>query len=193
MKLRLGPSDILFPVPAALVACGNGERANIITVAWIGMAGSDPPALSISLKQSRYSLELIRGSGDFSVNIPPAALYRETDYCGIVTGKKRNKFSDTGFTPLPASKISAPIIKECPFNIECRVMNEVPVGRWVLVIGEVVETHADGDRLLGSKMPDIDAMDPLVYCATIREYRKIGKKLGDGFSSGREILRRLKG
>ncbi len=192
MKLSLGPKDILFPVPAALVVSGTGKQANIITVAWIGVAGSDPPAIGISLKESRYSLELIRAAGEFSVNIPSSEHFRETDYCGIVSGRKRDKFADTGFTPVPGLKIGSPVIKECPLNIECRVMTEVPVGKWILIIGEILETRIDADKACGPGIIDIPGTDPLAYCATVREYYTLGKKLGNGFSAGKEIKDRLK-
>lgn len=118
MKKQLGPSDAIFPVPAALIVSGMNEDVNIITLAWIGIVSSTPPTIGISLKKSRYSLGLIRKTREFSVNIPAASFFKEVDYCGITTGRKRDKFDDTGFTPMESSKISPPIIKECPYNIK---------------------------------------------------------------------------
>ncbi len=189
MKIQLGPSDIFFPVPAALIVSGTWEKPNIITVAWIGIMSSDPPVIAISLKKSRYSLALIRDSNEFTVNIPPAELFKETDYCGIVSGRKRNKFKDTNFTPLKSTKIDTPIIKECPFNMECKVIKEVEVGQWLAFFGEIVETHIDEDKINKSNMKiDISKVNPLVYCATVREYWELGKKLGNGFHAGKELL-----
>ncbi|MBA7678895.1 Flavoredoxin [subsurface metagenome] len=150
---------------------------------------SDPPVIAISLKKSRYSLKLIRDSNEFTVNIPPAELFKETDYCGIVSGRKRNKFNDTNFTPLKSTKIDTPIIKECPFNMECKVQNEVEVGEYVVLFGEIVETHIDEDKINKPNMKiDISKVNPLVYCATVREYWELGKKLGKGFHAGKELL-----
>jgi len=189
MKIQLGPSDILFPVPAALIVSGTYEHPNIITVSWIGIMGSDPPVIAISLKHGRYSLELIRDSNEFTVNIPSAEHYRETDYCGLVSGRRRNKFNDTTFTPLRSVKIDTPIIKECPFNMECKVKNEIEVGEYVVFFGEIVETHIDEDKINTSNMKiDISKVNPLVYCATVREYWKLGKKLGKGFNVGKDLL-----
>lgn len=192
MKIQLGPSDIIFPVPAALIVSGTYEHPNIITVSWIGIMGSDPPTIAISLKKSRYSLKLIRDSNEFTVNIPSAELLKETDYCGIVSGRKRDKFSDVNFTPLNGIKVGTPIIKECPFNMECIVNNEVEVGEWVVFFAEIVETHIDKDKLNTSNMKiDISKVNPLVYCATVREYWKLGEKLGTGFNAGKKILKTL--
>ncbi len=86
----------------------NYPEPNIITIAWIGIAGSNPPIISISMKKSRFSLDLIRNLGEFTVNIPSADYFKETDYCGIVSGKNTDKFQDTGLTPLKSKKIDVP-------------------------------------------------------------------------------------
>lgn len=187
-KVQLGTRDILFPVPAALVVSGTPENPNILTVAWIGIMSSVPPTIAISLKKSRYSLKLIRNTSEFTVNIPPSHLFKETDYCGIASGSKRNKFEDTNLTPLKSKKIQTPIIKECPFNMECKVQKEIELGGWVMILGDILETHIDEDKIdKPKKRIDIAKVDPLVYCATVREYWQLGQKLGDGFKAGLEI------
>ncbi|MHC4260672.1 MAG: flavin reductase family protein, partial [Planctomycetota bacterium] len=135
MKVQLGPTDVFFPVPAALIVSGTTERPNIATVAWIGMMGSSPPVIAISLKNGRYSLELIRKTREFTVNIPPAEKFKETDYCGLVSGRDRDKSGDVGLTLTDSKKITTAIIEECPYNIECQVVREVSFGEWVAVFG----------------------------------------------------------
>jgi flavin reductase (DIM6/NTAB) family NADH-FMN oxidoreductase RutF len=192
-KKRLGPSDILFPVPAALVASGTTEKPNLMAVAWIGMMGSTPPILAISLQKKRYSLETIRNNKDFTVNIPTARQFRETDYCGLVSGRKRRKFEDCGFTAAPSSIVKAPLVAECPFNLECKVIQEITFGEWTVIFGEIVETHVDEDKLnRETGRIDVAKIDPLVYCATIREYWSMGTRLGLGFSAGRELMKAKK-
>ncbi len=189
MKIQLGPTNIFFPVPAALVVTGLMEKPNIITVAWIGMMSASPPTIAISLKKSRYSLELIRETKEFTVNISSAEQFKETDYCGLVSGADTNKFANTNFTSIASQKIDAPIIEQCPFNLECRVIKEeVELGQWVVIFGEIVEAHIDEDKIdISNKKIDIGKVNPLVYCATIREYWQLDKKIGKGFSSGKEI------
>ena len=195
MKIQLGPQDILFPVPAALIVSGSLNTANIMTVAWIGIMGSSPPVIGISIKKGRYSLDLIRQTKEFSVNIPSAKHYKETDFCGIVSGRKKNKFNEINFTPLKSIKIEPPIIEECPFNMECEVIKEVELGEWVLFLGEIIETHIDDDKIIDPQKNKIDILkvNPLVYCTTVREYWNLGEKLGDGFHAGKEILKKKKG
>lgn len=194
MKRRLGPSDILFPVPAALVASGSIEKPNVLTVAWIGMMGSDPPIIAVSLKKSRYTVGIIWVRKEFTVNIPSAKHFRETDYCGLVSGRTRNKFEDCGFTVLPGSVVKAPLVEQCPFNLECRVVKTIEFGDWVVIFGQIVETHVDVDKLdPETGKIDVPKLDPLVYCATIREYWNLGTRLGFGFSAGKGLVRKSKG
>jgi len=157
-----------------------------MTIAWIGMVSSTPPTVGISMTKSRYSLELIESSKEFTVNIPSAEDFKEVDYCGIVSGRKHDKFDETSFTPLASSKVKVPIIKECPYNMECVVTQTITLGDYVLILGEVVETHIDEDKIsneANKEKIDITKVNPLVYCATVREYWGLGEKLGLAFSN----------
>lgn len=195
MKLQLGQNDILFPVPAALIGSSYENTNDIITISWVGMVSSTPPTIGISLDKSRHSLDLIRRSKLFSVNIPSAQLYQEVDYCGLVSGKSTDKFHDTGLTPITETKTGVPIIKECPFNLECQVVSELELGDYILVLGEIVEIHVDQDKVeYHNNKPKINVgdIDPLVYCPTIREYWSIGQMLGNSFNAGKEILHKVR-
>lgn len=189
MKKQLGASDTYFPVPATLVVSGSGKETNIATIVWSGIVSSTPPTIGVSFYKGRYSLELITKTGEFTVNIPSGELVKETDYCGLVSGKKTNKFSDTGFTPIPGSIVKSPIIKECPYNMECKVVQQIELGDWILVLGEIVETHIDEDKISKNNEKnkiDVSKVNPLTYCAGIREYWQLGDKVGEGFSAGKK-------
>ena len=187
MKKQLGPSDAIFPVPAAMIVSGIKERANIITLAWIGIVSSTPPTIGISIRKQRYSLDLIREVGEFTVNIAQASLYKQVDYCGLVSGKNRNKFQEAGLTPVASSIVQPPLIEECPYNMECRVSQEITLGEYSLILGEILETHIDADKRDPEKRAGLDMarIDPLLYYAEAREYWRAGEKLGHGFQAGR--------
>jgi len=188
-KIQLGPQDIIFPVPAALVVTGTFENPNILTVAWIGMMSSNPHIIGISIDIHRYSYELINSNKQFSVNIPSSENYIKTDFCGIYSGRNVNKFKETRFTPIKSINIEPPIIQECPFNMECIVVNELSFKNYHAFFGEIIETHIDSDKLDAAKSNkiDISKVDPLVYIATIREYWSIGNKLGNSFNAGKKL------
>ena len=195
MKVQLGAKSIMFPVSVVLVVSGPPEKPNIITIAWIGMVCSLPPIVAISVKKSCYSFDLIRKTKEFSINVPPAKYYKEVDFCGMVSGMMRDKFKDTKFTPIKSRRISPPIIEECPFNIECKLRKELEVADRGVFFGEIVETHIDSDKVIDhfNNKIDIAKVDPIVYCAGVREYWSLGEKLGESFRPGGEILSKVSG
>ena len=190
MKTKLGAQRILFPLPTVLVVTGTMEEANIVTIAWISLLSSKPPTLGISVGTKGFSGEQIKKNKNFTINIATADIMVETDFCGITSGRNLDKFSKTGLTKLPSSIIESPIIKECPLNLECKLVDEKLVGSTNHFIGEIVETHIDSDKIKDPKKAssiDIEAINPLIYISGLREYRELGKKIGDAYQIGKKI------
>jgi len=134
------PGNVLSPVPVVLVSCGGNEkfRPNLITIAWTGSVCSDPAMLSISVRPERHSHGIIKETGEFVVNLPSLAQVKITDWCGMVSGAKVDKFAESGLTAAPATQVGCPIILECPVNIECRVSQRLELGSHDLFLAEVV-------------------------------------------------------
>ncbi len=134
------PGNVLSPVPVVLVSSGGTAefRPNLITIAWTGSVCSDPPMLSISVRPERYSHGIITATGEFVVNLPSLAQTKITDWCGMVSGSRVDKFAESGLTAAPATQVGCPIILECPVNIECRVSQRLELGSHDLFLAEVV-------------------------------------------------------
>ncbi|NTV14708.1 MAG: flavin reductase family protein [Desulfobulbaceae bacterium] len=134
------PGNVLSPVPVVLVSCGgSGDfRPNLITIAWTGSVCSDPPMLSIAVRPERYSHRIIKATGEFVVNLPSLPQTKITDWCGMVSGSKIDKFAESGLTASPATQVGCPIILECPVNIECVVTQRLELGSHDLFLAEVV-------------------------------------------------------
>jgi flavin reductase (DIM6/NTAB) family NADH-FMN oxidoreductase RutF len=188
MKRSLGPTERLYPMPTPLIVGGSGDDASVLPVAWIAIAGSTPASIVMALRSTRHTLELIRTTGEFTVNIPSVSLAEAVDYCGLVSGRTTDKFADTGLTPVAGTKVSTPIVEQCPLNLECRVLSETPNGDYVLVLGEILETLADEAILTDDGKIDVDKLDPLIYIPATREYRGLGAKVGDAFKIGRGVV-----
>lgn len=182
MKIRKKAYTALFPCPVVLVTCvGSNGKPNIITLAWVGTLCSEPPIIGASIRPTRYSHKLIENSKEFVVNIPTTKILRETDYCGVTSGKDIDKFSKTKLTQEPADKVKAPLIRECPVNMECILKDKIPLGVHDLFIGEIVQVHIDQDILDDKGNIDFKKADPVTYNQL--EYWSINKKLGKcGFS-----------
>ena len=182
MKLKKNPWAALFPCPVVLVTCidSNG-KSNIITLAWAGIVCSEPPTLSLGIRPHRYSYKLIESSGEFVVNIPTKDILKVADFCGMVSGKDVDKFSEMGLTPEPAEKVKPPLIKECPVNMECVVKKKIALGIHHLFLGEIVRVHIDQEILDKRERIDFTKISPFVY--NQGEYWNLHKKIGvHGFS-----------
>lgn len=180
-KSSVKPSTLLYPLPAVMVSCGDIEGVNnIITLAWTGTVCSKPPMISISVRKERYSYNLIKDTMEFAVNIPDEKLLYALDFCGNVTGKSHDKFKEAGLTMKKAKLIKAPLIAECPVNVECKVRNIVPLGTHDMFIGEVVYAEADKNSVKGEAI-DYNKLDLITYIKNT--YFRVGEKLEEqGFS-----------
>jgi len=175
-KVLERPTTVLYPLPAVLVSCGRGRRANIITLAWVGTFCSEPPLVGIGVRPARYSHGLIKESGEFVVNLPDARQARWVDYCGMVSGRDEDKWAACGFTPAAAVEVHTPVIDECPVNIECRVQQVLSLGSHDLFIGEVVAVQIDEAVLDERGRLDFVKARPFAYLGG--EYRQVGERLG---------------
>ena len=119
------PSNMLNPVPAVLITCRDENgKANAMTAAWAGTICSDPVMVSVSIRKNRYSHDIIEKSGEFVMCLTNRAMVRATDYCGIYSGAKVDKFDLPGqlhITEEEAKLVKAPCIKESPVCLECIV------------------------------------------------------------------------
>ncbi|MGE5581145.1 MAG: flavin reductase family protein [Bacillota bacterium] len=163
-KVTKGASTILAPIPVVMVSCAApGRRPNIVTLAWVGTVCSDPPLVSISIRPERYSYELIKETEEFVINVPSVELLRATDFCGMVSGREVDKFAAADLTPAEGNMVKAPLIKEAPLNIECRVKQIIPLGSHDLFIAEVLIAHISQDFLNEKGRLDLGKIPGVVY------------------------------
>jgi flavin reductase (DIM6/NTAB) family NADH-FMN oxidoreductase RutF len=190
-KLLWKPGTMIYPLPAVMVSCGaEPAEYNIFTVAWTGTICTDPAMCYISVRPSRHSYNIIRKNGEFVINLTTKQLAFATDWCGVKSGKDHNKFKETGLTPVPASKIKAPLIKESPVNIECIVREIKELGSHHMFISEVVAINAD-EEYIDNKTGAFRLFDAAPICYSHGKYFETGKLIGKfGFSVERKDKRK---
>ena len=186
------PGNMLNPVPAVMVSCADREgKPNIITIAWAGTVCTNPPMVSISVRPTRYSYDMIRETGEFVINLVTEPLTRACDYCGVVSGRDVDKFAKTGLTPIPVEGVSGPGIAESPVSIACRVVEERALGSHTMFLAEVVGVTADDRYLDETGRFDINGTGLIMY--SHGEYFGLGRKLGKfGYSVQKKSKRRRK-
>lgn len=182
-RVSFKPGTMIYPLPALMVSCGeNPEEYNIATVAWTGTICSDPPMCYISLRKSRHSHSIISRTGEFVLNLTTENLAKQTDWCGVKSGKDVNKFKEMSLTPEKAPNISAPMIKESPLCIECKVVEIKELGTHDMFIANVVGVHAD-ERYINKESGLFDLQSAKLMTYSHGKYYSVGEQLGFfGFS-----------
>ena len=186
-KVLMGPSTLVYPMPVFLVGTNVGGRPNFMAVAWGSIVGGAPPMVSVAMRAQRYTFKGIRENMTFSVNIPSVDLMREADYCGIVSGDTVDKVSACGFRVFYGKLETAPLIEQCPVNLECRVVHILDLGSNLLVIGRIEESHVSEDCLTDGR-PDVTKIRPFAYVTSpAQQYQVLGDVVAEAFSIGREL------
>ena len=172
------PGNMLYPLPAVMVSAGDKEgNQNILTIAWTGTICTNPPMVYISVRPERNSYQMIKDTGEFVINLTTEKLAKATDYCGVRSGRDTDKWKETGLTPGPAeSLLYAPVIKECPVSIECRVTEIKELGSHHMFLAEVKTVQVDESYLNEKNKFELNKTGLLAY--SHGEYLGLGKKIG---------------
>ena len=172
-KILMGPQTLIYPMPTLLVGANIDDKPNFMTVAWGGIANSEPPMISVAIRHIRHTLKGIRQNEAFSVNIPSAAKVDKVEACQ--------------FEVFYGELDNAPLIEQCPVNLECKVIHILDLGSHALVVGRIEETHVSQSCLTDGK-PDVNKIKPITYIMSpVTRYQALGEVLAKAFSVGREL------
>lgn len=184
-KKTLKGGALVCPLPPTMVSCGDMESSNIITIGWTGILNTVPPKTYISVRPRRHSYNMIKEKGEFVINLTPASLVKEADYCGIYTGKKVDKFAKCKLTKEQATVVSCPMIAECPVSIECKVTDIVPLGSHDMFMADIVAVNVNEELFDKDGKFHLEKADLIAYAHG--EYFTLGKRLGNiGFSTNKK-------
>lgn len=142
------PGTLLYPLPAVLISSGStAEEYNLLTASWTGTVCSDPPMCYVSIRKERHSYELVKNTMEFGLNLTNLAMAKATDWCGVRSGRKFDKWQETGLTPEKARYIQAPLVKESPLSLECAVRDIIELGSHDMFLAEVINVRIDPQYL----------------------------------------------
>ena len=192
-KIKMGPKTWIYPMHALLIGANVYDKPNFMTMAWGGIACAKPPMIAATVAARRYTAIGIKQNMTFSVNIPSIDQVKETDYCGLVSGSESSKAEACEFNVFYGNLGSAPLIEQCPLNMECKVVHILELGTMLLVIGEIVETYIS-EKCLTRGKPDVSKIRPIVFTEPFpHQYHALGEVIAEAFSVGRDIHRKRKG
>lgn len=188
-KINFKPGNMLYPLPAVLVSCGNiNAQSNLFTVAWAGTICTNPPMVSISVRPERYSYQFIKDSGEFVINLTTSELVHATDYCGVRSGRDVDKWKECHLTPIEADTVSCPMVSEAPINIECQVTEVKELGSHHMFIAKVTAVHVNEKYMDEKNTFHLNESNLLAY--SHGTYFTLGKPLGTFGYSVRKKKRR---
>ncbi len=180
-KVSWKAGTFLYPIPAVMVSCGTMKKSNIITIAWTGIINTNPAMVYISVRPTRHSYKLIKEQGEFVINLTTKKLVRATDWCGVKSGAKVDKFKEMKLHKEKAKFVKCPMIEESPVSIECKVKEIKELGSHTMFIAEVLAINSDKKYIDENGAFDISKCDLISYANG--GYYSMGKKLGKfGFS-----------
>jgi len=172
------PGTLIYPLPAILISCGSThEEYNLLTISWVGTICTNPPMCYISVRPERHSYEIIKNNMEFVINLTNEEMAYATDWCGVKSGKEFNKFSEMKLTPAKSELIQAPIVKESPLSIECRVKEIVKLGSHDMFIADVVNVQADS-RYIDSETGEFKLSEAKLIAYSHGHYYKLGEEIG---------------
>ena len=179
------PGTLTAPLPPALVTVGEGEEANVLTVAWTGILASTPPRTYVSIRPSRHSYAILKKQGEFVLHLPSADQARAVDYAGIFTGAKVNKFEKCGFERVESETVAPPTIAGCPLALECRVTEVIPMGSHDVFMADILRITCHETLLDEKGKIHMEKANLLAYAHG--EYYTLGKRVGAfGFSAAKK-------
>jgi len=188
MKKSIGAKTIVYPTPVFVVGTyDENERPNVMTVAWGGICCSKPPCVAVSLRKATYSHGNILRRKAFTVSIPSENHVRQADYFGMASGRKEDKFSATGLTPVKSELVDAPYVEEFPLVLECKLLHTFELRLHTQFVGEIMDVKADPSVLNQQGLPDIEKIRPLLFAPETQRYHGVGQFLGEAFSIGKKL------
>ncbi len=189
-KIVIDKSAFCLPWTQTLLGTHMNGKVNFMALDWLTRVNYQPAMLGICVNKGHASNAGIRQNGEFSVNIPTVDMVAVTDYCGIVSGNKVDK--SKLFEVFYGDLRSAPLIRECPLNIECRLVQHVDLPTNTLFIGEIVNIHCE-EKYLADGKPDVKKVRPFLLTMPDNRFWSVGDQVGSAWKDGVKYKEKLGG
>lgn len=184
MRKNFGAKAMLYPMPVLIIGSFDENGVpNAMNAAWGGI--SEETEISICVAAGRKTIKNILKSGAFTVSVADAENIVPADYVGVVSGNKEpDKIAKTGWTVEKSELVNAPLFKELPFALECKLVSYDEES--CRLVGEIVNVCADEKILTDGKI-DLSKFNPITYDPANHDYIALGKTVGKAFSDGKKI------
>jgi len=137
---------LLEPGPVVLVTSARGGKANVMTMSWHMMVDFEPPVVACVISNRNYTFKILEQTKECVINIPTVELATQVVACGNASGREVDKFQKFHLTPMPATRVGAPLISECYANLECKVIDTSMTDKYNIFILEVTRAWIDRSK-----------------------------------------------
>jgi flavin reductase (DIM6/NTAB) family NADH-FMN oxidoreductase RutF len=185
-KVETGIRHISYPMPISILGAKVGDKVNFMTVAFFSVVSLNPAHILAALGKNHYTNIGIRETGAFSINIPSISMVEVTDYCGMVSGKQVDK--SKVFDVFYGKEGKAPMILDCPYNLECKLIQTVDLSSHDLFIGEIIAAYTDS-RYLTDGVPDMTKINPFFLSMPQMKYLSLGSSIGKAWNIGKSLIK----
>lgn len=178
MKQYWKPGTMISPLPALIVTCADDKgNSNLLTASWTGIVCSDPAMCYVSIRPERHSHEMICKTMEFGLNLTTVSMAKATDWVGVVSGRKEDKWEGSGLTPISGKLIECPLVKESPVSLECRVREIISLGSHDMFLAEIVQVVVD-DTFINPETGKLDLARADLLAYAHGEYFGLGDFIG---------------
>ena len=170
MRKDLGEKPLIYPQPVLLVGTYDADGVpNLMTAAWGCVWGFKEVEINLSIDhKTSHNIRLQKA---FTLSMATQSVIREADYVGLVSGKKvTDKTEQAGFHDEPAPHVYAPMFRELPLTLECKVLY-----RQILDENGVI---------------DPVKLKAVSYAPDGHYYVLCAEKVGNAFRDGKELIKK---
>lgn len=188
-RKNFGAKAVITPLPALMIATyDENNNPDVMMAAWGGQCGPNHICFELSAHKTTSNLKLKKA---FTISFADKKTVDESDYFGIVSGNKEpKKVEKVGFHTMKSPNVDAPIIKEYPLALECKViLFEEDKNGGARVIGEIVNMSAEESILDEKGLVDLSKLQPVMYDSSHNTYRVVGEEVGKVWGSGKRFMK----
>ncbi|MEW5734449.1 MAG: flavin reductase family protein [Thermodesulfobacteriota bacterium] len=183
-KQNIGPQAFVLPMAVSLLGTVVNGKPNFMALGWLTRVNFKPPLIGIGVGQSHRTHRAIEETGEFSLSFPRRSQLVETDYAGLVSGAHTDK--SALFEVFHGELKNAPMIKDAPYAMECRLTQAVPLPTNTFFIAEIVNAYCDEDCIKDGAV-DPERAEPFMLTMPDNRYWSLGPSIGRAWHDGKTL------
>lgn len=178
---KLDSNNIYLPMPMSIVGTKVKGKENFMAAGWVVRVNAKPPMIGIGIGKNHFTTSGIIENDEFSIAFPHRKMLLKTDYVGIVSGERvdKSEIFDTFYGKLE----NAPLIREAPLNLECKVMETIEMPTNYFFIAEIIGAWSK-DEFLNNGKPSLKKMDLFYLTMPDNKFWSTGEEIGNAWHDG---------